>query len=280
MLLSFLHPRLFSSLSLIEPVIAPDIITGKGPILSIVSLKRRDTWESRDAAMKAAQKSHKRWDPRVLDRWMLHGYRDLPADAQSDASGAQPVTLKSSKYQEVLQYIRPNLSGHKALSENACQSEPAHDPLFYPDIIGPPETTGVFYRYEPILAWKMLEHVRPPVLYVLGHKGEILSPERRAEMVERTGRGIGGSGGVQAGLVGEKIIKGSHQLPLEQVTETAGAVGNWIGKSVVRWKVDEARIAEGWERQPLSERLHGMSAWIPQLGKLSEELARGSKSKL
>ena len=228
MLLSFLHPRLFSSLSLVEPVIAPDIITGKGHLLSIVSLKRRDTWESGDVAMKAAQQSHKRWDQRVLDRWMLHGYRDV--------SGGQPegqVTLKSSKYQEVLQYIRPNPSGHKALGEDGQSgSGPAHDPLFYPDIIGPEETTGVFYRYEPILAWKILEHVRPPVLYVLGHKGEILSPERRAEMVERTGCGIGGSGGVQAGLVAEKIIKGSHQLPLEQVTETAGAVGPWIGKSV------------------------------------------------
>jgi len=277
MLFSFLHPRLFSSLSLIEPVIAPDIITGKGPLLSIISLKRRDTWESKEAAMKAARKSYKRWDSRVLDRWMMHGYRDLPEDSKkSDVSGTEAgrVTLKSSKHQEVLQYIRPNPSGHKALGES--DAGPAHDPLFYADIIGTPEITDTFYRYEPILAWKILEHVRPPVLYVMGHRGEILSPERRAEMVERTGRGIGGSGGVKAGRVEEKVIKGSHQLPLEQVTETAGAVGPWIGRSVEQWKTDEVRIAEGWERQSLNDRLQGMSGWIPKLAKLSEEL-RGSK---
>ncbi|KAJ5736018.1 uncharacterized protein N7483_001143 [Penicillium malachiteum] len=277
-LLSLLHPRLFTSLSLVEPVIAPDIITGKGPLLSIVSLKRRDTWKSRSAAIEAAQKAHKKWDKRVLDRWILHAYRDLPTSTSTQSTNSEaiptdnPVTLTSSKYQEVLQYLRPNPSSHLTLGEEPQETPdtPPHDPLLYPDIIGDPETTNRFYRFEPIFAWKMLKHVRPPVQYVLGKSSPIFSTENRTKMVERTGRGIGGSGGVRAGRVEQKIIKGSHQLPLEQATETASAVGPWISKSIRIWEEDEVRVAEGWARQPLDERLKGMSGWIPELQKMME----------
>ncbi|KAJ5609236.1 hypothetical protein N7528_009803 [Penicillium herquei] len=276
-LLSLLHPRLFTSLSLVEPVIAPDIIAGKGPLLSIISLKRRDTWKSRSAAIEAAHKAHKKWDKRVLDRWIQHAYRDLPAStpaqsANSEATPANnPVTLTSSKYQEVLQYLRPNPSSHLALGEEEeTPDTPPHDPLLYPDIIGAPETTNLFYRFEPIFAWKMLKHVRPPVQYVLGKSSPIFSVENRTKMVERTGRGIGGSGGVRAGRVEQTVIKGTHQLPLEQATETANAVGPWISKSIRTWEENELRVAEGWARQPLDERLKGMSGWIPGLQKMVE----------
>ncbi|KAJ5092870.1 hypothetical protein N7456_008731 [Penicillium angulare] len=278
-LLSLLHPRLFTSLSLIEPVIAPDILSAKGPLLAIVSLKRRDTWKSRSAAIEAAHKTYKRWDKRVLHRWILHGYREIPTthEARSNNSNAtesdSPVMLVSSKNQEVLQYLRPNPSNHRPVGEgedNDASDKPAHDSLLYPDIIGPPHATSQFYRFEPIFAWKMLKHVRPPVLYVLGQQSPLFSPEDRARTLNRTGRGIGGSGGIKASKVEEKIIKGSHQLPLERVVETAAAVGPWISKSLQTWRENEVRIAKGWIQQPLDKRLEGMAEWVPMLEKLGD----------
>ncbi|KAJ5648007.1 hypothetical protein N7490_004379 [Penicillium lividum] len=264
-LLSMLHPRLFTSLTLIEPVISPDIFSCQGIMLAIVSLKRQDTWKSQAAAIESAQKSHRRWDKRVLDRWILHAYRNLPSTTtQAD----QPVTLISSKYQEVLQYLRPNPLGHKAIGGESTPDTPPADYLLYPDIIGPPQTTSVFYRYEPILAWKLIKHVRPPVLFVLGKSSPIFSPATREKLLKRTGVGIGGNGGVKALRVEEKSIKGSHHLPLENVLETAAAIGPWISKSAQTWKEDEVRIAEGWASQPMSDRLKGMAGWIPTLGKL------------
>ncbi|KAJ5644999.1 hypothetical protein N7507_011010 [Penicillium longicatenatum] len=271
-LLSLLHPRLFASLSLVEPVISPDILTGKGPLLTVISLKRRHIWKSKAAAIQEARKTHKGWDKRVLDRWILHAYRELPSTTSTHenctAQVDQPITLVSSKYQEVLQYLRPNPSSHRPVGEKATPDSPPHDHLLYPDVIGPPQTTTEFYRYEPILAWKMLKHVRPPVLYVLGQSSPFAAPRTRERILNRTGAGIGGSGGVKVLQVEEKIIPGSHQLPLEKASETAAAVGPWISRSVRRWKDDEARIAKGWASQPMNDRLKGMADWIPKLEKI------------
>ncbi|KAJ6096256.1 hypothetical protein N7486_007002 [Penicillium sp. IBT 16267x] len=280
-LLSLLHPCLFTSLSLVEPVITPDILTGKGPLLTLMTLKRRDTWKYRAAAIKEARKTHRGWGTRVLDRWILYAYRDLPSTTTTLENVAtqveQPVTLVSSKYQEVLQYLRPNPSSHRPVGEEATPNTPPHDHLLYPDVIGPPHTTTEFYRFEPILAWKMLKHLRPPVLYVLGQSSPFAVPEIREKIIKRTGTGIGGSGGVKALRVEEKLIPGSHQLPLENVSGTATAVGPWISNSLRRWKEDEARITEGWACLPMSDRLKGMADWVPKMEKMMASEKRDSR---
>jgi len=68
-LLSVLHPRLFTSLALIEPVISPDIFTGQGPILAMMSLKRRDMWKSKSEAIKAAKEAYKAWNTRTISTY-------------------------------------------------------------------------------------------------------------------------------------------------------------------------------------------------------------------
>ncbi|KAJ5266952.1 hypothetical protein N7478_009760 [Penicillium angulare] len=135
-------------------VIAPDILSAKGPLLAIVSLKRRDTWKSRSAAIEAAKKTYKRWDKRVLDRWILHGYHEIPTTHEDRSNNSDvaksdsPVTLVSSKHQEVLQYLRPNPSNHSPVGEaedNDASERPAYDSLLYPDIIRPLHATSQFY---------------------------------------------------------------------------------------------------------------------------------------
>lgn len=169
-----MHPRLFTSLVLIEPVIVPDTFSGHGPMLSLLSLKRRDTWPSKSAAVGAARKAYKRWDSRVFERWTRSGYQELPTVLYPQSEtypipatnmDDPPVTLASSKYQEVMQYIRPNFDGHTPLGQEGIDPWPSHDPLMQPDIIGPSNKISPFYKSEAVIAWKMLDHVRPSVLY-------------------------------------------------------------------------------------------------------------------
>lgn len=282
-----MHPRLFTSLILVEPVIVPDIFSGHGPSLSMLSLRRRDTWSSRSAAIAAARKTHKRWNSRVLERWIRHGYRSLPTalypqtESQGDSQANQndgPVTLTSSKHQEVMQYIRPNFAGHKPLGQEESTEGPPHDPLFQPDVIGPSYKTVPFYRSEPLIAWKLLDHVRPSVLYVHGERSPISTPEIRAEILHRTGAGVGGSGGVKNSQVKQTIIEGSgHQLPLEMVAETASAIGAWVSPEVQRWREDETRVAQGWADQPTRDRLTVSAEWIPGLEALCQVQERDSR---
>jgi hypothetical protein len=268
-----MHPRLFTSLALVEPVIVPDTFSGYGPLLSKLSLKRRDTWSSRSAAIKAARKTHKRWDDRVLERWALHGYRSLPtalypqsSHSDTDVIHDGPVTLTSTKHQEVMQYVRPNFGGHRPLGQEDSTVGPSHEPLFQADVIGPLSKTSPFYRSEPVIAWKLLDHVRPSVLYVFGGSSPISKPEICAEILHRTGAGVGGSGGVLSEQVKQKRIETSgHQVPLEKVAETASAIGTWIGSAVQRWREDEMRIAKDWADRPIKDRLSVSAEWMPGL---------------
>ncbi|KAJ5319953.1 hypothetical protein PENANT_c040G01922 [Penicillium antarcticum] len=272
-LLSLMHPRLFTTLILIEPVIVPDTFTGYGPLLSKLSLKRRDIWSSRSAAIKAARKTYKQWDERVLERWALHGYRRLPTalypqNPRSETGDIHngPVTLTSTKHQEVMQYVRSNFGGHRPLGQQETTTGPLHEPLFQADVIGPVSKTSPFYRSEPVIAWKLLDHVRPSVLYVFGGTSPISKPELCAEILQRTGAGIGGSGGMMSEQVKSvRIERSGHQVPLEEVAETASAIGAWIESAVQRWREDEIKIAKDWRYLPTKDRLSVSAEWAPRL---------------
>ncbi|CEJ61574.1 hypothetical protein PMG11_10104 [Penicillium brasilianum] len=239
-LLSMMHPRLLTSLVLIEPVIEKDVYTGKGPIFVKLSLDKKDTWESREKAASHFKKQFKTWDPKVLERWLQYGLRSLP---DSDA-----VTLTTSRSQEVMYYMRPNFDNRKRLSsKNDPSAMSDHDPCFHADIIGPAHAVYPFYRNEPILLWHLLRHVRPSVLYLFGDRSPVSTPDLREEKLTRTGTCIGGSGGWKNHRVKEITIpRTGHQLPFENVSRICEETAGWLKQEVVRWSEDEARILEGW----------------------------------
>lgn len=192
-LLSLLHPRLLTSLVMIEPVLEKDLHTGHGASFAKVTLPRKTAWSSHDEAVRYFKKVHKKWDPRAHDLWIEHGLREiLPGEhtsktpLESSPVVSKPlITLTTLPEQEAVFYVRPNFDRKKPASGDAS----------HPDIIGPPHAIYPFYRYEPILAWNLLRHIRPPVLYLFGEKSPFSSPQGREEKLERTGSGIGGNGG-------------------------------------------------------------------------------------
>ena len=108
-----MHPRLFTALILIDPVImsksksrvtaGPD---GKNPTLSLVRLSafRSDQWPSQIEAAQAFKKSrfYQRWDDKVLDLWIQHGLREHSTKIEGGC-----VTLCTPKDQEVFTFLLP-----------------------------------------------------------------------------------------------------------------------------------------------------------------------------
>src|SRR5690348_15148828 len=77
--LSLIHPRLFATLILLDPVIAAHPKkTSSGPVAS--STFRRDLWPTREAAIASFKSSpfYQVWDPRVLKAWNEYGIRETP----------------------------------------------------------------------------------------------------------------------------------------------------------------------------------------------------------
>ena len=282
---------------LLEPIIGKCAQECQGPTLTKLSTFRRDLWPSRAQAQESARKSYRDWDDRVLQRWFEYGFRTLPtviypeapiptdprsiqrqtmnsddpqpeldldrwfADRSLGNSGydasqhgdAQPVTLTTTKHQEVMSYLRPNFEGKVAKV----------DRLTHADLIGPPEAIHPFYRAEPVIIYRLLPHVRPSILYIFGSASPVSTPQFRRKKLERTGRGVGGSGGAAEGRVREAVVEGrGHLLPLEAIAACADAAAPWIEEELGRWKRDESAIANGWADKSLRDKSMVSNAWM------------------
>ncbi|KAF4634054.1 hypothetical protein G7Y89_g4067 [Cudoniella acicularis] len=109
--LAFMHPRLLSTVILMDPVIQQHASAPKGPSPARSSAFRRDLWPSREEAIAAFRKSkfYSTWDPRVFDRWCKYGIRETPTNIYPNEKGA--VTLTTTKNHECFTFMRPSWEG-------------------------------------------------------------------------------------------------------------------------------------------------------------------------
>lgn len=246
-----MHPRLLTTLILLDPVIQSQSVVGppSEPSIARTSTFRRDLWPSRAAAAVSFAKSpfYQKWDKRVFDRWIQYGLRDLPtavypelpspAPAGKQDETHTPVTLTTTKHQEVWTFLRPNYKGQDE------QGKMVHNRKTHADASY--EGTYPFYRPEVISTLHKLPFVRPSVLYVLGETSNMSLPELRIQKVQNTGIGVGGSGGAREGRVKEVMLKGvGHLVPMEAADESAEVAAEWVGREMERWREEEREWRE------------------------------------
>lgn len=285
--LSLMHPRLFTSLILIDPVIQrlPSPEGNFGPAKA--STVRRDRWPSKKEAKAKFSKSkfYQTWDPRVLDKWVEHGLRELPtalypevntsstlptvsadpstASVHPDRDTEREVTLKTTKHQEVMTFLRPNF---KTPEYPSPSTEP--NPITHPDVDPATAPSSPFYRWEPLATFQRLPFLRPSVFYVFGDQSFLSLPVLKADKLAHTGTGVGGSGGVKKGRVAEVTMKGvGHLIPMEVVGQTADAITGWLEPELDRWARLEEQHNKEWSQAPKAKKMQ-----------LSDEYVRVMKS--
>jgi pimeloyl-ACP methyl ester carboxylesterase len=262
--LSLMHPRIFSTLVLMEPVIqeiSENQNADSGHIPTRLSTFRRDIWPSKAAAMANFKKQsyYQLWDQRVLELWIEHGIRPTPTTLYPDERGGA-VTLSTTKHQEVRSFLRPMFSRQKGADDEAQRDAyPDLDPTINPEAMP-------FYRPEVPSTFHRLKYLRPSVLYIFGETSDLSTPSLRAQKVNRTGISIFGSGGAAAGRVKELTINGrGHLVPMEVVDECATAIGEWTGKELQRWAKAQ-REYEEWTKLPLRDRQEVTEEWKTKIG--------------
>ena len=265
--LSLMHPRLLSALVLIDPV----ILRGKsislpGQTLDVAqaSTFRRDLWPSREAAASTFKKSpfFQAWDPRVLDLWLEHGLRSLPTRLYSDGSREgrpdNPVTLTTTKHQEVWTFLRPNFDGEDQ------DGLPIYNRTTHADVDREAGGTYPFYRPEPVYVFNNLPHIRPPVLYIFGEKSNLSPPEAQKPKLELTG--ILSSGGAAEGRVRSVEFKGiGHLVPMEVPAKTAKVISDWLGFELKRWSGEEEEFENLRKKQGPQANVMVSRAWIEHM---------------
>ena len=276
-----MHPRLLTTLVLIDPVFqlvpAPgDEGEGNHANYARLSTYRRDIWPSRSVAADSFKKSpfYKTWDPRVLSLWNEFALRELPTaiypesptrnppetkpgsnepQFQTTRTAEKPVTLTTTKHQEVFTFLRPNFPtpGHPVLSRTT-------HPDLEPSV--PAEWLYPFYRPESASAFRRLPNLRPSVLYIFGGSSEVSLPQWCKDKLEATGVGVGGSGGAKEGRTkGVTLDDVGHLIPMVVPKLCAEKAMEWLAPEMSRWREEEERWTREWkatgrrERQIVSE---------------------------
>ncbi|KAL4791280.1 Alpha/beta hydrolase family-domain-containing protein [Aspergillus venezuelensis] len=269
--LASMHPRLFHSLVLLDPVVqrqttqldATDLGKQKMVIAKTTQLStyRRDKWPSRKAAAESYKKNpfYQAWDPRVLDRWIEYGLRDLPTTIHptlKELNGTEtPVTLRTTLHQEVFTFSRPNYDGPPGF---AVPVNKATHPDLDPDHIG----SWPFYRPEPYRIFTQLPHLRPSVLYIFGGQSDMSPPNMIADKLAHTGTGLGGNGGAVAGRVSNVILKDNgHLVAQEAPVRCAEEASEWLGPELQRWREEEKLFRDQWDRKSKLEKMTIDSRW-------------------
>ncbi|KAJ5093386.1 toxin biosynthesis protein [Penicillium angulare] len=254
--LSILHPRLLSSLLLYEPVILGDNTIKTSPAGFIA--RRKDLWKSREEA-EAYLRKRLTWHPEVVDRYIQFGLRSTPSRLYNSETApnlsTSAVTLSTTRYQEAMGYAIPNLEPEAS----------GLDPWLLPgwsdkqrdDIIGRPEAW---------VAMELLPFVRPSVFWVFGTKSYLSWPESQDEKMQKTGTGVGGSGGAKRGMVEKAVLEGaSHNVILEDLDWSADVGSEWVKRWFKNWLADEQKLA-GYQSK-ISDSVTGkaseasLSAW-------------------
>ncbi|OHE94272.1 hypothetical protein CORC01_10432 [Colletotrichum orchidophilum] len=281
------HPRLFSGIVLLDPVISKWSSNAKGSIAdspAAASARRRDLWPSREEARKSFLKSpfYRAWDKRVFDAWVEHGLRNLPTQlypstSSTDSSGTpitkDSVTLTTSKHQEVFTYFRPSWHAYDARGQYLVRPDlvpdldPALNEIYY---------TYPVYRSEGASTLVRLPHLRPGCLYVFGGDSDLTTPELIEEKLRLTGTGVGGSGGAPKGKVKQITLEGGgHLFPMEVPGKSAKLTAEWIEKSLGEWRAAQDEY-ERWTRLSVEEKTTLTDEWLKRIG----ALARPPKAKM
>lgn len=284
-----MHPRLLSSLILIDPVIQVHDSPPYGPAPAAMSTFRRDVWPSREAAMAAFQKNklYQSWHPSVLDRFTTFGLRTLPTAIQPESITGRsasdldqnPVTLTSSRHQEVFTFLRPDYDV-KVASDGTKFVDRVYAPDRNPQEAAVKKVPGLheapslpqFYRPEPIITFHNLPFLRPSVLYIFGGDSPMSLPEFQDAKMATTGTGVGGSGGQKEGKVKKVVMEGiGHLVPFDAVEQTGIACAAFLETEVRNALQQMATVNEKWHEVPLEKKAVVDDTWISHM--------RGAKDK-
>lgn len=260
--LALLHPSLLQGLVLMDPVLQT---SNPGKPYGRASTFRRDVWHSREHARQsfAKNKFYQSWDPRVFDKWIESGLRDLPTELFPYAKALDTdcaVTLTTAKHSEVYSFLRPL---YKGIASSSVTDDFSNyndlDPRDY-------EPDYPFYRPEPAYLFRKLQELRPPVEYIFGRDSPLSGANLNEERLELTGSGVGGSGGRSKDRVSGVELDCGHFVPMERPKEAADVAAKFINHEFGRWNEQRLDFEAQWRKRPRPDRVTLDDEWRSAIG--------------
>lgn len=278
--LALMHPRIMDGVVLIDPVFQ---VRGGGQGWARASSFRRDHWPSRRIAEEKLRGNPglRSWDGRVLEKFLELGLRECPTEKYPEITWKEgeevPVTLQTTVAQEVYNYIQPTYHDPRLLIPKHLEGRE-----FHPEDVQAADG-AMFMRSEMAILYRRLEELQPSTLFVFGKTSPVSDAEARKVKLERTGRGVGGNGGLETGMVKGVVLDCGHLVPLEVPEETAKTCAEFVDDEVGRWRREEGERRRVWEGLSRREQVDINELWKNKIGrpvKRDGEKKKTSETKL
>jgi pimeloyl-ACP methyl ester carboxylesterase len=235
-MLSLAHPRLLSTLVLIEPIIAASSIQESGPGLVQMTLRRKTTWPSRLTAEKTFAKAFKSWDPRALQSFYNHALYPYPSSSNSD--NEIPTRVVTGRYQELGGVVRPS--------------------YIYDGNFTPAEMPWV---EEALVVHDLIPFVPCSAFYICGALSASSLAEVRADWMARTGVGKHMGRARERRVQVAVVPDVGHLVPMEAPTACAKAAAEWIDQEIGGLENKDKKLA-GWRYSTLEEKEKLAEKWM------------------
>jgi hypothetical protein len=112
-----------------------------------------------------------------------------------------------------------------------------------------------------------MPHLRPNVLFIFGGLSDVATPQMQKLLMENTGSGIGGSGGIKEGAISKHVFENlGHLMPMEDPEGCSNVASAWLGKELKAWAEEEARFKEEWIHTPAIEKMMVSEEWKEKIG--------------
>lgn len=227
------HPRLFQALVCIEPIVENGSWHDNGEATRQSVLykyrlhKVKHSWKNMAEARQHFIKSpyYGAFEPRVLEKAIQYElWRPDPT--------SERVTLVTPILQRTAVYMKadPPYDGIVPSEDWATRSEKSIMP-------------GGFYRAECDKIKDLMPGIHCKTLYLWSRNADFVSDEAyRKRLLDCTGTGRGGGGGVATGQVVEAFVdRGNHALNFENPYGTAVQVAKFLDSVWPNWLKEEAR---------------------------------------
>ncbi|KAJ4393296.1 hypothetical protein N0V93_002504 [Gnomoniopsis smithogilvyi] len=248
--LAYMHPRLFSALVIIDPVISRAAVFA-GPYMPFkttmgASSARRDVWPSRAEAERSVRRNkfYATWDPRAVDKLVEYAYWECPTALYPDRKDGE-VTLTTTKHMECFTFYRPMNWGPRdpITGKRRYDRSAAPDAGVYADEF----SDFPWYQAAPQQIASRLGELRPPVLWITGQNSTVCTPQTNKERMDLTGYGWGGNGGAKAGMVKAVEVEGTgHLVAMEKPKVVADQAALYISQEMDRWRKEEEVYKKEW----------------------------------
>ena len=113
----------------------------------------------------------------------------------------------------------------------------------------------------------MMPHLRPNVLFIFGGLSEVATSRIQKNLMERTGVGLGGSGGAKEGAVSKYVFTNlGHLMPMEDPEGCSNVASAWLGRELKDWARKEAEFRKQWDAVPAREKMVVSEEWKEKIG--------------